>query len=254
MLSIKTNVSATNIKTDLESISLINEYLRTVVRETKNFTSDRKVRNDALAVIDEMKADGKLKYISREDVKSAQEAAREKKSEHGIRSWLNYHNRGLVQDYVHDMADLLSDNTVPWEEKAKTSAKVLLGIGVASVATGSAAQAFFGAPDYDRMMGASDEKLISNFLTGDHSLTPIVAGVAAAAIVTKLGVSVITKPKSKEEAKKFEEYVDIKHAQIALKQLKKILKSEPSVSNQDSKPHNRTVLSAAVLQKNSHSY
>lgn len=234
MLSIKTDTS----KTNLNSKELIKEYLGTVLRETKNFTSDRKVRNDALAVLDEMKADGKLEYINPEDIEAAQKKAQEQKSEHGIRSWLNYHNRGLIQDYVHNVADLLSDNTVPWEEKAIKSAKVLLGIGVASVATGCAAQAVFGAPDYDRMMGASSEKLLSNFLTSDQSLTPVVAGVTAAAMVTKLGVSVITKPKSEEEAKKFEEYVDIKHAQIALKQLKKILKSEQTASNKNDSLHN----------------
>lgn len=257
MLSIKTDTSETDKGKNQESIKLINDYLKTVIRETKNFKSDRKVRYDALAVLDEMKAEGKLKQINPEDIEQTQNRIREKKNEHGVRSWLNYHNRGLVQDYVHDTVDLLSDKTVPFEEKVATSAKVLLGIGIASVATGGVAQAILGEANYDKFMGASDERLVSDFMMGnDHyqSLVPVVAGVAAAAMTAKIGVSVITKPKSQEEAKKFEEYIDIKHSQIALKQLKKFLKAEPAVSNEKSSLNKKSVLSQAVLKKNTLSY
>ena len=64
MLSIKTDTSETDKGKNQESIKLINDYLKTVIRETKNFKSDRKVRYDALAVLDEMKAEGKLKQIN----------------------------------------------------------------------------------------------------------------------------------------------------------------------------------------------
>ena len=257
MLSIQTNTLKTNKEENPESVKLIDDYLKTVVRETKSFKSDRKVRYDALAVIDEMKAEGKLNHIRPEDVETAQKDVREKKSEHGVRSWLNYYNRGLVQDYVHDTAGLLSDNTVPWGEKIKTSAKVLLGVGVASVATGSVAQAVLGEANYDRFLGASDEKLISDFMMGnDHyqSLVPVVAGVTAAAMAAKLGVSVITRPISEEEAKKFDEYIDIKHTQVALKQLKKALKSQKTVSNTRDDAGKKDLLSTAVLQKKVISY
>lgn len=247
MLTIKTDDTRTGWDRR-ESEELINGFLTTVLKETKPLKSARKVRYHALAVIDEMSADGVLKNIDAEDVDRARKELAEKKRGYGLRAKLNYVNRGLVQDYVHDMAGLMADKTMPFEEKLKVSAKVLVGVGAAAVATGVFAQAVFGEANYDKYLGASDEKLISDFFAGnDHyvSLLPVVAGAAAAAMTAKIGVSVLTRPRSEAEAKKFDEYVDIKHAQVALKQLKRFLKAQKPEKTAD----NEKNVSAALLRE-----
>lgn len=247
MLSIKTDAEKIDVTYREKSERLIGEFLKTVLKETKQFRSAKNVRRDALAVIDEMDGSGDLRFIRSEDVERARKMLDEKRNEHGLRSWLNYHNRGHVQDYIHDVADMMRDRTIPFEEKLKTSVKMFVGMGAVSVATGAMAQTVLGASNYDKYMGASQEQLISDFLIGnDHyqSLMPVVAGAAAVAMTAKIGVSLATKPKSAAEAKKFDEYVDIRHAQVALKQLKKFVKDQGGCDKTKTadKPHLSQIL------------
>lgn len=209
------------------SMALISRYLRAVTRETEGAYHTQEVRRAARGATYDMERH-ELKEISLDDISEIRADLKEAGREYGTRAALHHRSRGVLQEIVTDMCTL-ERGGVPG-----AAAKSVLAVAAASGAVGVVAEAAFGAGHY----GYTFEQSVANFLLGTEqnpSLVPVVGGIAAAAIAGRVAAAFAVHPRTPEERKKFDDYSDIKHALVALKQLKKAVVSakKPEFEKED---------------------
>lgn len=200
-----------------KSMALISRYLMAVTRETEGAYRTRDVRLTAEGATYDLERH-ELKSISLDDIAEIRRDLKEAGSEYGARAALHHRSRGVLQEVVTDMCTF-GRGGVPG-----AAAKSVMATAAVSGVVGVVAEAAFGVGHY----GYTFEQSAANFLLGTEqnpSLVPVVSGIAAAAIAGRVAVAFAAHPRTPEERKKFDDYSDIKHALVALKQLKKAVVS-----------------------------
>lgn len=226
-----------------KSRALIEAYLKEAVETTAGYSSERAVKKEmkfaALDAVSESRG-----QIDVKDIDALQKDVKDASKGYGARAYLHHQSKGLLQSIVTDMCLYGRAGT------AGAAAKSALGIAAVSTAVGAAAQAAFGPEDYMRCFGGSFEQLASRFLFGaeNHaSLVPAVATVTAAVAVSRVAVAFAVRPRTEQERGKFQDYTDLKHAQVALKQLKNAVLKDQGRSVE--KPEKLASLSTVLKAK-----
>ncbi len=229
MLTVRsiTDAKKTAAAEKAKSMSLISRYLMAVTRETEGAYSARDVRRTAEGAVYDLTRD-ELKAISLNDIAEIRKDLKKAGSEYGTRAAIHHRSRGILQEIVTDMCTM-ERGGVP-----AAAAKSVLAAAAVSGTLGVVAEAAFGAGHY----GYTFEQSAANFLLGSEqnpSLVPVVSGIAAAAIAGRVAVAFAVHPRTPEERQKFDDYSDIKHAAVALKQLKKAVVSskKPGFEKED---------------------
>lgn len=226
-----------------KSRALIEAYLKEVVETTAGYASERAAKKEMKFAAQDAVSESRGQ-IDVKDIDALHKDVKEASEEYGLRAYLHHQSKGLLQTVVTDMCLYGRAGT------AGALAKTAVGAAAVSTAVGSAAQAAFGPEDYLRYFGGSFEQLTSRFLMGaeNHSsLVPAVAGVTAALAVSRLAVAFAVRPRTEEERDKFQDYTDLKHAQVALKQLKKAVIKDQGRSAE--KPEKLSGLSTVLKTK-----
>lgn len=226
-----------------KSRALIETYLEEIVKTTADYGSERAAKKEMKFAAQDAVSESRGQ-IDVKDIDALQKDVREASKGYGVRAHLHHQSKGFLQSIVTEMCLYGRAGT------AGALTKTAVGVAAVSAAVGAAAQSAFGPEDGLRYFGGSFEQLTSRFLFGapDHpSLVPIVAGVTATVAVSRLAVAFAVRPRTEEERAKFQDYTDLKHAHLALKQLKNaVIKDQNRVVE---KPEKLASLSTVLKTK-----
>lgn len=171
---------------DTKSAALLNKYLSGAVAKMDGMT-----KKDATKVADKFAAQ-KAQGIELADVTAKEADVNEGLKKFGLKEKLNY-----------------ASDAKAYNEDIQKSVDTMVMTGVMSVAsTLTLAVATTSTPEQGATLGA---------------VAGVVLTAATLERLAKAGMRAVSAPRNEEQAKKVDEYTELKHTQLALKQLKNVL-------------------------------
>lgn len=171
---------------DTKSAALLNKYLSGAVAKMDGMT-----KKDAKKVANKFAAE-KAEGIQVADVTAKEAEVKEGLKKFGLRETLNY-----------------ASDAKALSEDVQKSVDTMLVTGVMSVASVlTLAVATTSTPEQGATLGA---------------VAGVVLTAATAERLAKAGLRAVSAPRNEEQARKADEYTELKHTQLALKQLKNVL-------------------------------